>query len=369
MMRSAEPRDPFRDLLRPELAALKAYVPVPTRSDVIRLDANESPHPLPPEARELLGRALAEVPLHRYPDVRATRLRELVAERESVHPDQIVFGCGSDEVIALTLNALARPRAGREKAAVLFPDPTFVMFRMSALALGLEPVGVALDDRWDLEVDSMRDALERTRPNVVFLPSPNNPTGNLFSPARLDAVIAHARESLVVLDEAYGPFARVHYRDAMRSNAHVGRLQTLSKLGLAAARVGWAILPVELAREVDKVRQPYNFNALSQRAAELCLTSLAPFFDATVTAILHERERLARGLGAITGVTVSPSASNFLWVELPVDAGEVHARLLARGVLVRSFHAAGPRLARRVRITVGASVENDALLSALAACL
>jgi histidinol-phosphate aminotransferase len=368
-MRSPEHRDLFRDLLRPELAAIKAYGPVPTPPDVIRLDANESPHPLPPEARELLGRALAEVPAHRYPDVRATRLRELVAQREGVHPDQILFGCGSDEVIALTLNALARPRAGREKAAVVFPDPTFVMFRLSALALGMEPVGVALDPRWDLDVGAMRDALERARPNVVFLPSPNNPTGNLFSPERLGAIVAHARESLVVLDEAYGPFSRVNYRDVMRANANVGRLQTLSKLGLAAARVGWAILPLELAREVDKVRQPYNLNALSQRAAELCLTSLAPFFEQAVATILTERERLARGLGEVAGVTVSASASNFLWVELPVDAGEVHARLLARGVLVRSFHAAGPRLARRVRITVGTPAENDALLAALSACL
>ena len=129
------------------------------------------------------------------------------------------------------------------------------------------------------------------------------------------------------------------------------------------------MLPEDVARAVDKVRQPYNLNALSQRAAELCLTSLAPFFEQAVATILTERERLARGLGEVAGVTVSASASNFLWVELPVDAGEVHARLLARGVLVRSFHAAGPRLARRVRVTVGTPTENDALLAGLSAYL
>jgi histidinol-phosphate aminotransferase len=356
-------------LLRPELASIEAYVPTPARVGAIRLDANESPHPLPAEARELLARSLAEVALHRYPDVRATHLRAIVAEREGVHPDQVVFGNGSDEVIALILGALARPRRGRERAAVAFPDPSFVMFRVSTLASGAHPVAVPLDDAWDLDLDGFAAALGSERPNVVFLPSPNNPTGNLFARDRIERLISLASDALVVLDEAYGAYAGVRYADLMREDAPVGRLQTLSKLGLAGARVGWGILPLAVARAVDKVRQPYNLDALSQRAAELCLTTLAPYFEAAVASVVAERGRVASALSAIGGIRVAPSQANFLWVELPGDAGAVHTALLARGIVVRSFHARGGRLARWVRITVGTPAENDALLEALPHCL
>lgn len=363
------PPDWLAPLLRPELAELTAYLPTPPSADAVRLDANESPIELPASARDALARALAEVALHRYPDVRAGELRAAVAARTGAAAEQIVFGNGSDEVIALILAALARPRAGRPQAAVLYPDPSFVMFRVSALGLGLRPVPVALDAAWDLDVAAFETAIAEERPSVIFLPSPNNPTGNLFSRERIERVIRAAGDALVMLDEAYGAYSGVGYADLMAAHPNVGRLQTLSKLGLAAARVGWGILPEAVAHAVDKVRQPYNLNALSQRAATLCLTGLAPHFEAAVAAVLGERERLAAALAAIAGVTVSPSASNFLWVELPRDAGTVHADLATRGVVVRSFHARGGRLARRLRVTVGTRAENDLLLDALPRCL
>ncbi len=360
--------DWYDALLRPELASMKAYVPVPA-GDAIRLDANESPHGLSAEATALVARELASIDLNRYPDVRATRLRERIAERAGAHPDELVIGCGSDEVIAMILTALARPRDGRARAATLFPDPSFVMFRVSAMSQGWEPVGVALDDAWDLDVDVTLRAIDEKRPNVIFLPSPNNPTGNLFSRDRIERVIAAAPDALVILDEAYGPFTAASYRDLRLANAHVGQLQTLSKLGLAAARVGWAVLPKPVAAAVDKVRQPYNLNALSQRAAELCLGELAPEFARSVAEIVRERTRLSHALAAIDGVKVTPSESNFVWVEVPVDAGQLHAALLSKGIVVRSFHASGGRLARRLRISVGTARENDALLTALRASL
>jgi histidinol-phosphate aminotransferase len=355
-------------LLRPELASMRAYVPVST-GPAIRLDANESPHALPPEATTRLAEELSRVELHRYPDVRAAKLRERIAERSGAHPDEIVIGCGSDEVIAMMLTALATPRVGRARPAALFPEPSFVMFRVSALAQGWEPVAVALDDDWDLDVAASRAAIDEKSPNVIFLPSPNNPTGNLFSRDRIEALIAAAPSSLVILDEAYRPFTASGYRGLRLAHDHVGQLQTLSKLGLAAARVGWAILPKPLAAAVDKVRQPYNLNALSQRAAELCLGELAPYFDRAVDRIVEERTRLAAALATLDGVRVSPSESNFLWVEVPVDAGVLHAALMEKGIVVRSFHASGGRLARRLRITVGTREENEALVAAMRASL
>jgi histidinol-phosphate aminotransferase len=355
---------PWHELLRPELAAMRSYVPA-AAPHAIRLDANESPYTLPPEGRAVLAEALAAVDTNRYPDVRATALRTLVAARENVDPDRIVLGCGSDEVIALLLTALARARSGAPRAAVLFVEPSFVMFRVTAMALGHEPVGVALDDTWDLDVPAMRSAIARTRPNVIFLPSPNNPTGNLFARDRIDAVIDAAPDALVVLDEAYGRFTATHYRDLAEGRANVARLQTLSKLGLAAARVGWAVLPNGLAHEVEKVRQPYNLNTFSQRAAELCLGELSPYFDRAVADIVSERTRLAAELASVPGVTVYHSEANFLWVRVARNAGEVHAALMAKGIVVRSFHASGGRLAHMLRISVGTPTENNALLEAL----
>jgi len=363
------PTDWFAPLLRPELAELTAYAPAPIPPGAIRLDANESPWALSAEARGALAEALARVALHRYPDVRATALREAIAAGEGVHPDTLVLGCGSDEVIALVLNALSAPRAGAAHATVLFPTPTFVMYRHTALSLGMRPHGVPLDERFDLALDPLRAALRRHRPSVVFLASPNNPTGNLFSRDRLAAVLSDAPDTLVVLDEAYAAFSGERYGDLARAFPNAARLQTVSKVGLAALRVGWAILPPGVAAAVEKARQPYNLNALSQAAALHCLTALRPELDAAVQRIVAERARVDPLLRAIDGLDVHPTAANFWWIAVPDDAGRVSSAMRARGVVVRSFHAHGGALARRMRVTVGTPEENDAMLSALRASL
>lgn len=363
------PTDWFAPLLRPELAELTAYVPAPVPPGALRLDANESPWALSAEARGSLAEVLARVALHRYPDVRATALREAIAAEQGVHPDTIVLGCGSDEVIALVLNALSAPRVGAAHATVLFPTPTFVMYRQTALSLGMRPHGVPLDERFDLALDPLRAELRRHRPNAVFLASPNNPTGNLFSRDRLAAVLAEAPDSLVVLDEAYAAFSGERYGDLARAFPNAARLQTVSKVGLAALRVGWAILPPGVAAAVEKVRQPYNLNALSQAAALHCLTDLRPELDAAVRRIVAERARVDPLLRAIDGLDVTSTAANFWWIAVPDDAGRVSAAMRARGVVVRSFHAHGGALTRRLRVTVGTPEENDAMLAALRASL
>lgn len=360
----------FEQLLRPQLSQVKAYRPAAAPADAVRLDSNENPYPLSVQARRHLADTLALVDIHRYPDVRAKRLREIIAGQTGVHPDQIVLGCGSDEVLGLILSALSRPAPGKDRGAVLFPDPSFVMFRISSLVNGLDPVSVPLDQEWDLHVDAMIHAIETHRPNVIFLPSPNNPTGNLLATDRIQRIIDAARgRALVLLDEAYGPFSGVTYSELRAANPHVGQLQTLSKLGLAAARVGWAILPADLADWIERARPPYNLNTLSQRAAELFLGELYSEVKASVANVVAERGRLAAALGALPGVTVTPSAANFLWVDLGRDAGEIYHGLVARGVIVRSFYANGGRLAQKIRVTVGTPDENARFLNALSQLL
>ncbi len=361
--------DRLAALLRPSLAELSPYVPAHVPEGVAHLDANESPWGLSDDARRSLADAIARVEMNRYPDVRATALREIVAAENGVHPDRVVPGCGSDEVIAMLMTALANPPAGRSDASVLFPAPTFVMYRQSARSLGLRARAVPLDDDFDLDADALLAAVREERPNVVFLASPNNPTGTLFARDRIAAVIEAARDSLVVLDEAYAAFAGVTYRAERDANPHVAQLQTISKIGLAALRVGWAILPVGVARAVDTVRLPYNLSATSQAAAVHCLTTLRPELDAAVRRIVAERDRVAPLLAALEDVRVWPSAANFWWIRVPRDAAAVHAGMLRRGVAVRSFHTHGGALARQLRITVGTPEENDRMLAALRGAL
>ncbi|WP_437292063.1 histidinol-phosphate transaminase [Sorangium sp. So ce406] len=353
-------------LLRPELAELHAYTPVAGHFPV-RLDANESPPLLSAEARAALQRAAAPEDWGRYPDARLVELREAIAARCGVDPDEILAGVGSDEVISMVLTALGRPRQGADAASVVSVSPTFVMYKLSARARGMRAVEVPLDAGWDLDVAALARAVAFARPNVVFIASPNNPTGALMSEDRLEAVIAAARDALVIVDEAYIDFAPRDQLALWRRHPNVAVLRTLSKIGLASLRVGWLIGARELVAELDKVRQPYNIPVPSQRAATFALRELDGELRHVAATVTAERERLARGLTDL-GLSVAPSHANFLWVGTRRPAGDVFDALAARGVLVRSFHAAGGRLAHRLRITVGLREENDRLLAEIAAC-
>jgi len=355
---------PLAALVRPELAQLRAYA-APAGTPPIKLDANESPWPLPPALRARIASELAEIALHRYPDPRADGVRARLAARLGARPEQLVLGSGSDEVIALLCTALARPREGRARAVVLYPTPTFVMYRITALAHGLEPVEVPLRPDFSLDVPAMQAAIAAHRPSLVFLATPNNPTGNTFTDDAIRAVIASASESLVVIDEAYAAFAGRSLSAWCDDHPNVALLGTLSKIGLAAIRLGWARLPAALAAEVEKARQPFNVNALSQAVAALALGPLAPEFDAHVAAIVAERARLGRALAALPAVHVSPSDANFFLLRFDADPGPLVARLAAEGIAVRYFAGHGAALERCVRVTVGTPTENDALLAAL----
>lgn len=352
---------PPLERIRPALGPMSAYHP--PSAPPVKLDANESPWPLPAEARALVAAAVADVPLHRYPDVRADELRAAIAARYGGAPDELVIGAGSDEVIAILMLACARPGA-----VALFPEPTFVMYRVSATTHGLTPVGVPLRDDWSLDVDAMVAAIEARSPALVFLATPNNPTGNAFDERDVRTILAAAPGSIVVIDEAYQAFAGRSLAHLCEEHPNAAALGTLSKIGLAAARVGWARMHRALAHEVDKARQPYNLNALSQRLACLALGDLAPVLERHVAAIVAERARLAAALGAFDALTVFPSQANFLWVRVDGDAGALCDALRGDGVGVRAFggDASG---AGHVRVTVGTPGEDDRLLAALPAAL
>lgn len=352
----------FRDRLRPELAELRAYQ-IPPVQVAVKLDANENPYQLSAAARAELGVELAKVELNRYPDPRATRVRELLAEQLHVSVEQILVGNGVDEIISLVATAFARPLDEGGKAAVLYPWPSFVMFRITSRAHGLRTIEVPLDERWQLSVDKTLAAIEAEDPGVILLPTPNNPTGNKLDAEAMRAVIETSPGRLTIIDEAYYDFSRATLLPLVNAFPGVAVFRTLSKMGLAGLRVGALIGRPELIAEIDKVRQPYNLNSLSQRAAELALTRFKDELAAQAARIVQDREKLRTALAGMKGVTVYPSDANFLLLRL-ADASAVWQRLVDAGVLVRNLDAPGP-LAGCLRVTVGTPDENQRFLDAL----
>jgi histidinol-phosphate aminotransferase len=360
----------WSSLLRPELSELSSYVPAEPASVRIRLDANEAPANPSPHLREVVARAVARTALERYPDARARELKARIAQRTGARADELIVGTGSDEVISLLLTVLARPRPKAPQPTLVVPTPTFVMYGITARAHGWKVASVPLDAEWDLDARAMKRALDMVSPNLVFVASPNNPTGNRVSDDRLTALLEAAGDALVVVDEAYVDYARSgSLREWRARYPNLAILRTLSKVGLAALRVGWLEGPEALVREVDKGRQPFNVSATSQAAAAAVLGEAWDDVLAHVARVASERERLAHELNAVTGVAVAPGEANFLWIRTERPAVEVYEGLLARGILVRSFHTAGGRLAHWLRVTIGAAAENDELLAGIRAAV
>lgn len=354
----------LEELVVPQMADMAAYVPEQGQY-AVRLDANEAPALLGPEARTRLAEEAAATAWERYPDATARELREAIAARAGVGADEVLVGVGSDEVIALLLTVLARPRGRSPQGTLVTTTPTFVMYRQSAKVRGLRVMEVPLDGDWNLPVDSMLRAIEMATPNLVFIASPNNPTGTIARATELEPVIEAADGALVVIDEAYVDYAREGHLDMYRRHGNVAILRTLSKIGFAALRLGWLLARPELIAELDKARLPYNICTPSQRLGRVVLSELGGEIERIRNAVIEERERISSELSRVARVQATPSEANFVWIRTERPAAEVFAALAERGVLVRSFHRRGGRLAHQLRVTVGRPEENDAFLSAL----
>jgi histidinol-phosphate aminotransferase len=354
----------LKALFRPELDELSAYR-VPPAPPAVKLDANESPFPLPPEARARIAAVLHAAELRRYPDGRATKLREALARGLGGSMDEYVIGAGSDELISLLATAMSRPRSGAERPMVVFPEPTFVMYGMTSRAHGWQPVGVPLDDAWDLDANAMAETLERTKPNVVYYASPNNPTGNCFSRDKIEELVESFPDTLHVIDEAYAAYSGQSFATFTERHLQCALMGTLSKVGFAGIRVGWVRIDETLAQELEKVRQPFNLNTASQEIATLALTDLAPLLEEHVTVIVEERERLAAGLARYETFRCFPSDANFLLAEYGGDVPWLCSALLDREIAVRHFSNGGPRLRNCIRVTVGTPEENQRFIEAL----
>jgi histidinol-phosphate aminotransferase len=351
------PSDFVAAVVRPEIRALTAYE-VADAAGLIKLDAMENPYRLPPEVRAKIAAAVADVPVNRYPDGGAAGVKAALREAFDISGNLgLVLGNGSDELIQMLTVMVAAPGV-----TILAPDPSFVMYRMNAVYAGARFVGVPLAADFALDMKAMLEAIEREEPALIFLAYPNNPTGNLFAPEHVEAVL-RAAPGLVVVDEAYHAFAGTSFLPRVADHPNLVVMRTVSKIGMAGLRLGYAIGAREWTGEIEKIRQPYNLNALTQAVASVLLRESA-LLEAQAAAIKAERSRVAVALAALPGVEVFPTHTNFVLARVP-DAPRWFERLRQARILVKNLHGWHPLLTNCLRITVGTPEENDAVLAAL----
>jgi histidinol-phosphate aminotransferase len=348
-------------LVRPEIQAMRAYH-VADATGLVKLDVMESPYGLPSELAEEIGRLVAGLSLNRYPVPTATRLRALIREVMQVPAGcDVLLGNGSDECIQYVTATLAR-----EGAVVMAPSPSFAMFSMHALFYRLRFVGVPLRADFSLDAEAFLAAMAREKPALVWIAFPNNPTGNAFPVADIERIV-RAAPGLVVIDEAYQPFAGATFMPRLAEFENLVVMRTVSKIGMAGLRLGYVAGRPEWIGAFDKARSPFNVNVVTEAIA-IKLLENKKVLDAQAARVLAERERLRPELERLPGLKVYPSAANFFLVRVAGGKGagtKVFDGLKAQGVLVKDFSGGLPALDNCLRLTVGTPDENRILLTAL----
>ena len=347
------------DWVRPEIRALNAYH-VPNASGLIKLDAMENPYAWPAEMVTQWLELLRRVELNRYPDPVARELKQRLRIAMQIPANAaVLLGNGSDELIQMVLLALAAPQQ-----TVLSVEPGFVMYRMIATFAGMNYVGVPLNNDFSLDKDAVLGAIAQHQPAIVFLAYPNNPTGNLFDPNAIEAVI-QAAPGVVIVDEAYHAFADASFMSRVLDYDNLLVMRTVSKMGLAGLRLGLLAGPAAWLDEFDKVRLPYNINVLTQASAEFALQH-ADVLRAQTDQIKQDRGWLEQALRQLEGLTVYPSRANFILFRVPTGrAGAIFEGLKTAGVLIKNLDKAGGLLQDCLRVTVGTPQENQAFIAAL----
>ncbi len=347
--------------IRADVQATNAYVVAPS-AGMLKLDAMENPQGMPAALLDELAQKLKTAELNRYPAPRAqdleAALRACTAIPKAAH---VLFGNGSDELIDLIIRACCMPGD-----AVLSPVPTFVMYAVYSQWSHARFVGVDLNADFSLNMPATLKAIATNKPKVVFLAYPNNPTGVALREAEIVQII-EATQGLVVVDEAYEAFADASFMARVLEFPNVLVLRTFSKLGLAGARLGYAVASPAWAEQIDKVRPPYNVNVLTRIAVQFALEHFEAF-QAQAKLLRDQRELLSDALKNIktpnSDLEVFDSCANFVLFRT-MNALEVFEALKNRGILIKYVGKAHPLLQNCLRVTVSTAQENQQFLGAL----
>ncbi len=359
-----------RPQVREDLALVEGYHS-PQLDVAVRLNTNEAPVPPPDAFSDAFLTAARAVPWNRYPERSALPLRARVAEVESdgapwsFTAANVLAANGSNEV----LQSIVLTYAGAGRRVLCF-EPTYALHAHISRVCGSEVLEVDRRDDFTLDVDAAVAAVVGSRPAVVFLCSPNNPTGRVEDPATVAAVLDAAEDvgALLVVDEAYGQFSDHSALSLVAEDRNVVVTRTFSKTWSAAAlRLGYLVGPTWAVQQIEQVVLPYHLDSLTQLAGVVALDFVGEMRE-RVAALVRERERLAAELDRL-GVEQWPSGANFVLFRPPGGDGDrVWQGLVDRSVLVRNC-SSWPRLRGCLRVTVGTPAENDAFVAALAAVL
>jgi len=340
---------------RPELQSLKPY----SSSDIIGgrifLHANENPYPVPQPIMDEIVEATRALSLNRYPDPDPVELRELLADYNGVDQSQIWIGDGANEVLLQSCLAYGGP--GRK--ALVF-EPTYVMHHRQARMAGTNVVEAKRTDEFDIDIDDALATVEIERPDIVFVCTPNNPTGNVTALEDLRR-IADVTHGLVICDEAYFEFCGVTVVPSLADLPNVIAVRTLSKaFRFAGVRFGYGVAGPELLEQLGRVRMPYAQSSFTQTAARIVLRHRDEVLQAVDT-IVSERGRVEERVAELPDTDVTEGGANFVFFTHP-DASRLIAGLAGKGIIVRDFTMQVPGA---VRVTVGTPAENDEFLETL----
>ena len=333
-------------IIQPHLADLKSYSSARNEFSgdaKIWLDANESPF---------------ANGVNRYPDPLQMELRDLVASQRNVDPNQIFIGNGSDEAIDLLIRCFCRPG----KDSILICPPTYGMYSVSANINNILIIKVPLRADFKIDVDSILNAVNRNSPKIIFLCSPNNPTGSSIDTNDIIEMCENF-SGLVVMDEAYIDYSNRESATHLLSQLpNLVVLQTLSKAyGMAGLRIGFAFANTQITALLNRVKPPYNINILSQQKALDLLSNLAQIKD-QIEQVKQLREDLMAELSVLNAVQrVFPSDANFLLIAFQ-NADLVYRYLLERGIVARNRSG---EISNCLRITIGTPAEQTTLIKVL----
>ena len=352
--------------IRGDIQSMDAYTPTTSLDvfarrlslnvdDLIKLDANENPFGPSPRVLE----ALASLPnMQVYPDPESGRLRELLAAYTGAPAAQILCGAGADELIEIILQLFIEPGD-----VIIDTPPTFAMYSFNAPLYHAQVVNVYRDDDFSLDVESIETAVEQYCAKLVFLCSPNNPSGNLIELAQIERLLE--LPATLVVDEAYIEFA---VADSLARRVgdipNLIVLRTLSKwAGLAGLRIGYGIFPPQLMSHLWKIKQPYNVNLAADIAARASLGDV-DFLMLRVRQLVEQRRRLEVAFAKLPFLAPYPSQSNFVLNRVHgMGASELRDQLAREGIIVRYYDK--PRLRDHIRISAGKPEQMDRLLEVL----
>lgn len=346
------------NFIRDDIKAMSAYRIADLPEGFIKLDAMESPyHPFArfPELSNEWLRLIARAPIQLYPNPAASGLQETLRKAFDIpEAAAIALGNGSDELIQFLTLLVAQ-----SGATMLAVEPSFVMYRHNAELYGMNYVGVPLNEDFTLDLPAVLSAIKKHQPALIFIAYPNNPTGVCFRREEVEAII-RATQGIVVVDEAYGAFSRDSFLPQAGSVENLVVMRTISKIGFAGLRIGYAAGSPAVMDELAKILPPYNMNQLSLATAKFALQH-HDVIQTTIDILKTERERVFNELSAIGRLKAFPSEANFITVRVP-DADALFNTLKENRILIKKLHGTQPLLEQCVRITIGSPEQNDAVL-------